>query len=107
MHQQKPPVYTTESGFSSEKVFCCFSYWSEQRHIINPLLISLTRSVWESITFGFIADLAPSVARPVRPSHSAIIIALLLGIYLFAGHCGIRLGQLNRCLQFVRRVTGK
>ena len=58
-------LYTAESC-SNESVFLFFSTKSEQTaiqqsHIINPLLTSFTRSVRESIAFGFYGtDLAPS-----------------------------------------------
>ena len=58
----------SEFYYPDEKVFWFFlqSAKSEQTavqqsHIINPLLTSFARSVWESIAFGFYrTDLAPS-----------------------------------------------
>ncbi len=70
---------------SQEKCFLVFSTKSEkfaiqQSHIINPLLTSFSRSVRESIAFGFYrTDLAPSSLGlyenlrqyfPVQTSHS-------------------------------------
>ncbi len=65
VHCQKPPVYMAESC-SNESVFWFFLQSPEQTaiqqsHIINPLLTSFARSVWESIAFGFYrTDFAPS-----------------------------------------------
>ncbi len=70
---------------AKKKCFLVFSTKSEkiaiqQSHIINPLLTSFARSVWESIAFGFYrTDLAPSSLSlyenhrqyfPVQTSHS-------------------------------------